>query len=48
MIPAEGADSVDDFLDFLQELTVHVSIEFLKVGFDSCVIEAAGLVIGIE
>ena len=48
VIPAEGTDSVDDFINFLQRLTVHESVEFLEVGFDDCVIEAAGLVIGIE
>ena len=48
VIPAEGTDGVDDLIDFLQWLSVHEPVEFLKVGFDGCVIEAAGFVIGIE
>ena len=48
MIPAESTNSIDDLINFLQRLCVHEPVEFLKVGFDGCVIEAAGFVIGIE
>ena len=48
VIPTESTDSVDDFVDFLQGLSVHEPVEFVEVGFDGCVIEAAGFVIGIE
>ena len=48
MIPAEGAYGVDDLIDFLQSLAVHKSVELLKIGFDGCVIEVTGFVIGIE
>ena len=48
MIPAEGTDGVDDLIDFLQRFAVQKPVEFLKVGFDGCVVEAAGFVIGIE
>ena len=48
VIHAEGTNSVDDLIDFLQGLPVHQLIKILKVGFDGCVIEAAGFVIGIE
>ena len=36
VIPAEGTDSVDDLVDFLQCFTVHEPVEFLEVGFDGC------------
>ena len=48
VIPTESTDSVDDFVDFLQWFPVHEPVEFLEVGFDGSVIEAAGFVIGIE
>ena len=48
MIPAEGADGVDDLVDLLQGLTVHEPVELLEVGFDGCVVHAGGVVIGIE
>ena len=48
MIPAEGTDSVDDLVYFLQGFSVHEPVAFLEVGFDCCVIEAAGFVIGVE
>lgn len=48
MIPAEGTDSVDDLVDLLKRFPVHAPVEFLEVGFDGCVVEAAGFVIGIE
>ena len=48
VIPAEGTDGIDNIVDFLQVLSVHELIELLEVGFDGCVIEAAGFVIGIE
>ena len=48
MIPAEGTDGIDDLIDFLQWLSIHEPVEFLEVGFDGCIIEAAGFVIGIE
>ena len=47
MIPAEGADRIDNLIDFLQRLAVHEPVEFLKVGFDGCVVHAGGVVIGI-
>ena len=40
MIPAEGADCVDALVDFIQRLSVHKPVEFLKIGFDGCVIDA--------
>ena len=48
MIPAEGTDGVDNLIDLLQGLSIHEPVEFFKVGFDGCVIEAAGFIIGIE
>ena len=48
VIPAEGTDGIDDFVDFLQGFAVHEVVEFFKVGFDGCIIEAATLIIGIE
>ena len=48
MIPAKGTDGIDDFIDFLQRFPVHEPVEFLKVGFDGCVIKTTGFVIGIE
>ena len=48
MISAEGADGVDNLIDLLQRFSVHEAVEFLEVGFDGCVIETAGFVIGIE
>ena len=48
MIPAEGTYSIDDLVDLLQGLSIHKPVEFLEVGFDGCVIEAGGFVIGIE
>ena len=48
MIPAEGTDGIDDLIDLLQGFSVHALVEFLEVGFDGCVIEAVGFVIGIE
>ena len=48
MIPAEGTDGIDDLVDLFQGLPIHEPVEFLEVGFDGCVIEAAGFVIGIE
>ena len=48
MIPTEGTNSEDNLIDFLQRFPVHELVEFLKVGFDGCVIEAAGFIIGIE
>ena len=48
MIPAESADSIDDLINLLQRLAIHEPVKFLEVGFDGCVIEAAGFIIGIE
>ena len=48
MIPTEGTDGIDNLVDLLQRLAIHEPVEFLEVGFDGCVIEAAGFVIGIE
>ena len=48
MISTKGTDGTDDLVDFLQGFPVHESVEFLEVGFDGCVIETAGFVIGIE
>ena len=48
MISAEGADGIDDLIDLFQRFAVHDLVEFLEVGFDGCVVEAAGFVIGIE
>ena len=48
MIPAEGTDGIDDLIDLLQRFAIHEPVEFLKVGFDGCVIEATGFVISIE
>ena len=48
MIPAQGTNGIDDLIDFLQGPTIHETVEFLEVGFDGCVIEAVGFVIGIE
>ena len=48
MISAEGADGVDNLVDILQCFPVHKLVEFLDVGFDGCVVETAGFVIGIE
>ena len=42
MIPTERTDGIDDFVNLLQWFSVHEPVEFLKVGFDGCVIEAAG------
>ena len=48
VIPAEGTDGVNDLIDVFQRLAIHKPVEFFEVGFDGCVIEAAGFVIGIE
>ena len=48
MIPTEGTDGIDDLIDLLQWLAIHEPVKFLEVGFDGCVIEAAGFVISIE
>ena len=48
VIPAESADGVDYLVDFLQGFVIHKPVEFFEVGFDGCIIEAAGFVIGIE
>ena len=48
MIPTEGTNSEDNLIDFLQRLPVHEPVEFLKVSFDGCVVEATGFVIGIK
>ena len=48
MVPTQDTDSVDDLIDLLQRSSIHEPVEFLEVGFDGCVIEAAGFVIGIE
>ena len=48
VIPAEGTDSIDNLIDFLQGLSVHNPVEFLEVGFDGCVIEATRFGAGIE
>ena len=48
MVPAESTNSIDDLIDLLQRFPMHESVEFIEVGFDGCVIEAAGFVISIE
>ena len=48
MILVEGTDGVDDLINLLHRLPVHESVEFIEVGFDGCVNEATGFVIGIE
>ena len=48
VIPAAGTDGVDDLIDLFQRSTIHEPVEILEVGFDGCVIEAAGFVICIE
>ena len=48
MIPAEGTDGIDDLIDLFQGLAAHEVVKLLEVGFDGCVVEAAGFVIGIE
>ena len=48
VIPTESTDGIDNLINFLQGLPVHEPVEFLEVGFDGCVVEAAGFVIGIE
>ena len=48
VLSAEGANCIDDLIDLVQWLPVHEPVELLEVGFDGCVIEAAGFVIGIE
>ena len=48
MIPAEGADGIDDLIDLFQRFVIHKPVEFLEVGFNDCIIEATGFVIGIE
>ena len=48
MVSAERTDGIDNFIDFLKNFAVHEAVEFFEVGFDGCVIETAGFVIGIE
>ena len=47
MIPAEGADRIDNLVDLFQGLAVHDFVEPLEVGFDYLVVHAGGVVIGL-
>lgn len=48
MLPAEGADGVDHLVHLLQGLTVHGTVEFVKVLADGFVIHAVELGIALN
>ena len=45
VISTQGTDRIDDLVHLLQGLTIHALVEFLKVGFDLLVFEAASLLL---